>query len=228
MKMLTRSAIALLLAAAAATSAHAGQPFNGASVDVTITADNHYGLFTGDSTGLVFIGNNETGPGGSPGTYNWSRPESFSFTAGSYVYIAAWSDDNVAQGLLAQMTVNGSPLHSGDARWEVYPTFKNRGDNDPVPTTGFMLPEIQKADAQNLWQVPFVGPGNLSSTTPWGQVPGITSAAKWMWINTPGDTDPLNGGSGYGEVLIFRTAVPTPGAMALFGVGGLLAMRRKR
>jgi hypothetical protein len=46
-----------------------------ASITGTLTADNHYGLFTGNEDGslLNFIGRNEKGPKGSTGGYNWSK-----------------------------------------------------------------------------------------------------------------------------------------------------------
>ena len=132
----------------------------------------------------------------------------------------------VAQGVLANIWVDGNPLHSGDPAWQVYKTDINRGDGDPHPTSGEIAGHVGFADANLLWETPYVGGSNGSG--PWGTVPGINGDAKWMWYNTPGDPDPLEGGSGAGEMLIFRTAVPAPGAATLAGIGGLLLARRRR
>lgn len=70
---------------------------NVVSVNGTITADNHYALYYGSNNGssLTFVGQNESGFGGSPGNYNWSVAENWNFTMneGDYIYIAAWSDN---------------------------------------------------------------------------------------------------------------------------------------
>ena len=54
---------------------------NAIPIEATLTADNYYALFhgTGDGSLVNFVGRNELFPGGSPGTYNWSEAESFSF-----------------------------------------------------------------------------------------------------------------------------------------------------
>ncbi len=211
---------AFVVAAGSAACAQA------ATVDAVITADNHYALYS--STGNVFSyhGGNELGAGGNPGTYNWSEPEPYSINVGDYLYIAAWSDDSVAQGVLANIWVDGSPLHSGNAAWEVYKTDINRGDGDAHPLASEIDGHVTFATANALWETPFVGGANGSG--PWGMVPGINGDANWMWYATPGDDNPLEGGSGAGEMLIFRTAVPAPGAAALAGLGGLLVARRRR
>jgi uncharacterized protein (TIGR03382 family) len=49
-----------------------------------------------------------------------------------------------------------------------------------------------------------------------------------MWASQPDDTDPLIGGVDVGEYLVFCIPVPTPGALALMALGGLLTIRRRR
>ncbi|HZW06118.1 MAG TPA: PEP-CTERM sorting domain-containing protein [Phycisphaerales bacterium] len=213
----TLTAIATLALAAAA---------NADIVSATVTADNHYALYTGTDDAVTFIGRNEMGAGGTPGTYNWSQPETWSFTTGSYIYIAAWSDDAVAQGLLAQVTGLSDTYHSGDARWQVFPTFVNLGDGDAAPTGMQLTAYIADANSGNKWEAPHVGAAN--GIGPWGAIAGIGSAPRWMWVQNPGQADPLQGGSGYGEMLIFRMSVPAPGAAAALGLGGLAALRRRR
>jgi hypothetical protein len=216
----------LLIASLALAPAIVGQA-RAADVAATITADNHYALYTTGNAGLALVGRNELGAGGAPGTYNWSLPESWSFTAQDKIYIAAWSDDSVAQGLLAQIVVDGvSPLHSGDAKWEVFASHINRGDGDAEPTVPEMDALIAFATGGGLWEAPFVGGNN--GVAPWGLIPDLTADARWMWWNTPGDADPLRDGSGAGELLVFRIDIPTPGSSALLALGGLALFRRRR
>ena len=216
-KTLTATA---LLALAAATTANADV------VNATITADNHYAIYTGTDESMTLIGRNEMGAGGSSGGYNWSQPESWTFTSGAFIYIAAWSDDSVAQGLLAQINGPNDTYHSGDSRWQVYPTFVNRGDGDAEPTAAEMALYVADANGGNKWETPHVG--GVNGIAPWGTIGGISTDIHWMWVENPNQSDPLNGGTGYGELLVFRMAVPAPGAAAALGLGGLSMMRRKR
>lgn len=193
----------------------------------TITADNHYALFTGRDNEMIRIGHNEAGAGGDPGPFNWSVAETFRFVPGQNIYIAAWSDDNVAQGLLAQITMGSATFHTGDARWQVFRTNLDRDDNAPIPGSSFVEAQVAIANANNAWEAPHVGGNN--GIQPWGTIAGIATNIPWTWATVAGDTDPLVGGVDAGEVLIFRmTNVPTPGAAALLGLGGLAACRRKR
>ena len=221
MKNSIRMIIAAGIVAACGTAANAD------FVTGTVTADNHYAMYS--STGNVFSyhGGNELGAGGSTGGYNWSYAESYSFEAGDYIYIAAWSDDAVAQGVLAEIsTTSLGTILSGDPRWQVYATGLNRGDGDAHPLAADVAGYVGFADANTLWQNPFVGGNN--GVSPWSTIAGISTDAQWMWHGSEEDADPLNGGSGAGEMLIFRTAVPAPGALAVMGLGGLLAARRRR
>ncbi len=212
---------------AAAIMAACGTAANADLVTGTITADNHYALYSSTGAAFSYHGGNELGASGSPGSYNWSMAESYSFEAGDFIYIAAWSDDAVAQGVLAQIhTTSLGTILSGDPRWQVYRTDINLGDGDAHPLSVDIAGHVAFADANTLWQNPFVGGGN--GTAPWGTIAGISSDARWMWHDIAGDSDPLNGGSGAGEMLIFRTAVPAPGALAVLGLGGLVALRRRR
>jgi uncharacterized protein (TIGR03382 family) len=213
------SALAALALAAAA----------GADTTATVTADNHYALFTSTSGAFSYHGGNELGSGGTPGSYNWSIAETFTLPAADYLYIAAWSDDQVAQGVLAQLHFDtmGDVL-SGDPRWQVMGTNINRGDGDAHPSAVEIAGFVGAADLGGLWEAPFVGGSN--GVSPWGTIADISADAQWMWKNVMGDSDPLNGGAGDAEMLIFRigaTSIPTPGAMALFTLGALAMFRRR-
>lgn len=219
-----------ITAAAVATAllACAGAAQADVSVLTTITADNHYALYTTTNTGVSYVDRNELGAGGAPGSYNWSQAESATFTALDYVYIAAWSDDATAQGLLAKVTIGGNSFNSGHPAWQVYATGQNLGDGSPAPAASEIASYVNLATTNNLWTTPYVGGAN--GISPWGTVAGIDSSAKWMWYS-PNGQNTLTPGGNYSEYLIFRiptTNVPTPGAAALLGLGGLCMARRRR
>lgn len=201
---------------------------NAEIINATITADNHYAFYSRTGSVTTFHGANESGAGGAPGSFNWSLPEVYSeLEIGNDLYIAAWSDNNIAQGLLADVRIaGGETRHSGDARWQVFATGADLNDGAPPPSVTEIATYVAFADANSLWEVPFVGGSN--GIAPWGNVPGISGDARWMWRNAD-VSDPLQPGGNYGEYLIFRmVAVPTPGATAMLGLGGLLVARRRR
>ena len=193
------------------------------TVEATITADNHYGLYFGDESGSpdTFVGRNELGYDGSPGSYNWSQAESFTFDiiAGDYIYIAAWSDDSSAQGLLGQFVIPdwGTTILTNTLDWEVHLTFNDKDDDSPAPTEFELGSEISGAS----WNI--VSDYLNHGSSPWGYVSGISSNADWIWGSS------LIPGSNYGEYQIFRTQiVPEPNTMFLLGLGGLALLRKRK
>lgn len=202
---------------------------NAEIISGSITADNHYALFSSSGSIFSYHGGNELGYGGDPGTYNWSMAENYSFEAGEFLYIAAWSDDAVAQGVLAQFQSDTlGTILSGDPRWQVFGTTINRGDDDAHPGEIEIAAHVAYADKHASWETPFVGGDN--GVTPWGNIVGIDDDAHWMWMNSPGDSDPLNGGSGGSEMLVYRTVIPAPGSLGFLGLAGLgsVAVFRRR
>lgn len=202
---------------------------NAATVVGTLTADNHYALYSQNGESVNFVGRNEVGIEGDPGTYNWSLPETWTFETDGPIYIAAWSDDFFAQGLLAQFAVvDGPTILSGDAGWQVYRTGLDRDTGDPAPGAGEVQTLVDFATMNNLWNAPGVGQANVPATVPWHEIPGITQDARWMWADTPNGQNPFEPGNDWQEYLIFSFNVPSPGALALGGMGGLIILRRKR
>lgn len=212
----------------------AGAACAGASGDIvqaTVTADNHYALYTSFGDEFGYLGGNETGPGGTVGAYNWSYAETYAFEGGDTLFIAAWSDDRVAQGVLGQFYSDtlGSFM-SGDARWQVYATNINRGNGDPHPLAGEIRDHVAYANTNELWESVVTGGSN--GVTPWRTIAGIDSAAEWMWRGSAGGGDPLRSASGAGEMLLFRmrigNIVPTPASVAVLGVAGIAVVGRRR
>jgi len=197
----------------------------------TFTADNHYGLYADYGGSIQFVGGNEAGAAGAPGTYNWSQAESFNFTTPDTVYIAAWSDDRVAQGLIGQFDFDGRQVLTGDEGWEVFATGISLDDGAAAPDATLIATQIALADVTDAWELPFVGPNNLSSTAPWGKIDGIVEDANWTWRDSGrGDGNPLIGDHDHDEFLIFRmrAEVPAPGAVSVLALSGIAAARRRR
>jgi len=175
---------------------------------------------------ITYIGRNEAGSGGSPGWYNWSVAESFTFNvdAGDYIYIAGWSDDNVAQGLIGQFVVDGSStILTNTSDWDAHLTFSDLDSGSLAPTTSTMSSHIGTANSTSWDSVSnYIDHGSK----PWGNIAGVSSNADWIWGSK------LLGGSSYGEFQIFRNQVgsapvPEPGTIFLLA-GGLLGMKIKK
>jgi hypothetical protein len=173
------------------------------SVDVRITADNHYALYYGNAIdGLTLVGMNEIGRNGNPGLYNWSEAEFWSFDMDDDdgIYIAGWSDGKVAQALIGEFHINGEKLYTNTQDWLYKSGNKNLDDGDLAPTAD----EI-KALIGGTWGA--VNNALDHGVYPWGQIAGIAPDANWIW----GTPDMNNTGSDAAELQLFRTkALPTP------------------
>ncbi len=195
---------------------------NAVPTRATLTADNHYGLFFGGESDITFVGRNEIGPRGAPGTYNWSIAENFAFDLdiGDYIYVAAWSDDRVAQGLIGQFVAGSNVILTNTLDWEVCLTGNDLDDYALVPSLAEIKAEISSATWSPITNTISYGDG------PWGFIDGISNEAQWIWGSA------LLPGSAYGEYQIFRTQVthaPEPATMVLFGSGliGLATLRKR-
>ena len=218
-----RHACSIVFAAASCVAASASI----AQVSGYVTADNHYALFAKIGGVVTFVGANESGSGGSPGAYNWSVAESWTITNATDLYIAAWSDKAVAQGVLATFQVNNQPLHSGDASWRVISTGVTLGDGSPPPAASQVASFVDAANAGNLWQNPYIG--GINGVAPWGGIANISTDARWMWATpTASRSNTITGGWNYDEYLIFHAPVPAAPTASVFVAGALLIARRKR
>ncbi len=200
--------LATIAFAASATGAMAKPVNNILGVKATVTADNHYALFSGNSDGsnLNFFGRNEKGAyGGAAGWnngtlggqtfntstgngWNWSGAETWNFNVKSddYLYVVTWDDRAVDESWVGQFDVtNGGKqqqLLSKDSSWE-YLTTKystNPGDWGDTPTDAILHQEIAGA----TWQGAVNRGLNDGSTNPWGRIDGINANAQFLNTTT--------------------------------------------
>ncbi len=154
-------------------------------------------------------------------------------------------------------TTTNTTISTGDAVWEVFPAGAYEATNPYWNTTGVwpanQMPTqtqvdiaIDYAETNNLWVTPTAISGydndNSTPITPysweWGwYFGGIEPSASWIWYDS--GNDPYAGfvrpvpiiGFNHDEFLVFRVAgaaVPEPATMSLLGLGGLLALIRRR
>jgi hypothetical protein len=160
-------------------------------VTAHLAADNAFAVYTGnaDGSGLTYVGRN---------TGEWTTTHTFNFQieAGDYIYLAAWSDDAVAQGIIGDFSTNTGLTFVTGANWQVHLTHSDfDATTGQLPSTGHVAAEI----GENTWSnVTHVLDNGVS---PWGMRPGISPTADWMWGS------PLQPGSAYGEYQIFRYQV---------------------
>jgi hypothetical protein len=195
-----------------------------ADIIATLTADNHYGLYVGNADGSVlsFIGRNEKGDNGAGG-YNWSLPETYSFSAssGSYIYVLAWNDGG-PRSWIGQFTTSGSQaLLSNTTQWQyTVASGPNPGTYGDVPALGTVQSDI--AGAQ--WATPLASA--INGTSPWGTIPDIAGSAQFIWSDNFS-----NGSSTDGHYVVFRAGAPVPVPPSLLllapGLAGLAVIRRR-
>ncbi len=206
------------------------------TITAKITADNGYMLGWG-------------GPGGPttmlPAAVNCvagdifncpNGPETLSLTgttAGDYIYVVAWSDDAVTEGVLGQFfNGSGGVMYSG-AGWEVFATgidIDNSCNVTGLPTLAQVRTQVALANSASgaaaTTSIRWVnaaggvgGPGNGAlavgeSNSAGGDFPLVSCldpASTWMWYTTdPTHTtvpNPFNGAGNQREYLIFRRPV---------------------
>ncbi len=181
---------------------------------IAVEVDNWASVWTGNFAGTALTlrsANPTVGPGGGAAFANFQ-------TADDYLYIAAWSDDAIQQGLLAQVSIDGQTILPDSANaWEVFASGIDLDNAASAPTPATLATQIGLANtgggASFGWRVPAFGglnnftfpPGN-----PWVTVAGINTLCRWMWYDTDqqpggaGQTPPFRTGWDHEEFLIFR------------------------
>lgn len=171
------------------------------------TCDNSYSIWEGDANKVITKRLEATNTQANQILYGEDLPP-MDLVPECYLYICAWSDDATYQGFIGSFT-GAVTIHSGDPRWRVLPTGKNKGDLQfpDISEINLAIASAQPSD----WKVPFVGAQN--GGPPWNfTVQGIPSGARWMWYDSGKDTQPKYpqapyvpfDGFNHDEFLIFR------------------------
>jgi hypothetical protein len=184
-----------------------------------ITCDNETMMFTAKSEGhgleLHSVGVHACWPGA----------QVVNVTSGDrFLYLACWSDNNAAQGLLLDFTINSSfgtlQAFSGSQLWKVAP-----GDSDIAGCSSPTEASIAAAMASRIPTMSFVDvavgcnnpPIGVNCYDRWGHVAEISASARWMWFNSGLQASvnaPFEPGFNHREFLIFRldllTMLPVP------------------
>lgn len=199
-----------------------------AEIRGTVICDNYHFVFTGSANGasLTPRGQVEFGPQNPPVEY------SFPTSDDDILYIAAWSDHSIQQGLLHGFTVDGVPRFSaedGKTAWEVCATGFRKDDPIANPIQELSLANwIRDCNAGSTlsggWVKPGTPPGELAigaandgtfpKNSPWcsgNPCAGIPESAQWTWYRS-GECDsaeaPFVPGCDHHETLIFRLINP--------------------
>jgi len=149
----------------------------------TLTADNHYSLYTGIKNGskLNFVGRNEVGLNGSKGRYNWSHAETWTFNinSGDYIYNVVWDDAAVAESWIGEFKLpDGKTLLSKAKDWEyVIAKGKNPGDYGAVPALQELKSEIANAHWIRAKEI------GLNGINPWGKIKEVSANASFLNVS---------------------------------------------
>lgn len=101
---------------------------------------------------------------------------------------------------------------------------------------GLSQPGNQATSFADFWEVFWTRPANVTQTFTWNPAVPAFANGNATQIITNEDPDPLNNFTGgfatiptsYNGPLSINVLVPAPGALALMGLGGLAAARRRR
>lgn len=194
-------------------------------VEVVITADNAYSFGYGDANGITHFTQGQRAQSAGQIFNCGEGPESYVVPAAdapptAYLYIVTWDDLAVTQGVLGQfLRSGGSPLYTGDPKFEVCATgvdmsasqtgptqaevnvqiaICNSGAGDHTTTsggwvngTGAVIPGAVGTLAVGEANDPDPG-GTFPPTCPTGATPmpgTIDTAAHWMWYQPGGVAD---------------------------------------
>jgi hypothetical protein len=187
-------------------------------VSVQLTADNVYGIYTGDSTSVSAFHGSDV----NTLAQHIVDAESYNFNManGDVIYVAVWSDDATSQGLLAEFVIDGTILTTSNTDWEVAATGVNLGLSSPMPTLDELTTQIGLANAGTVpsggWVPSTIGELNNGSgpNFPTLQVSSMSESVNWAWYdsgNCTGTGQPFKPGCDHDEYLIFRLAIPLGG-----------------
>jgi hypothetical protein len=179
------------------------------TLTATVTADNHYGLFTGndDASSLLFIGRNEIGPFHQPDLvspfpsevplfpfFNWESPESWQAlipNTHNNIYVVVWGDEAVRDSWVGEFTLDyscedcqGNVLLSGTKTFLSDPSWEFLISDNPTP--GYANPEDFGDVPANSEINQLVSFANANNTWMPGISLGYNDATTLPWGTIPG------------------------------------------
>lgn len=182
-----------------------------AQVSVKMTADNYFAVYTGTPTAATVMQ-----AGGAWPAVLQHGP----FAAAQVLYVAAWDDGSVYQGLLGSVTNGTGFVTTGSPLWQVCKANQTLPAGiGGAPNLTALSAAIVTCNSTNGWHAPSVGPnnGNAAAAGFWGNVPAIDATAAWVWDTA--STSTCAGANGFlrgpcnpGEYLIFRIPLGEVGA----------------
>ena len=148
----------------------------------------------------------------------------------NFLYVVAWSDKAVTQGVIGEFTLGGRTIYTGIGSWQVYATGENYSPRStgPGPSLESINSHITTANAgagdpatTSVSWVDATGDGGIGELAfgeanddsgGRGDFPAMrcmSPFARWMWYNSDPAAfpDPFRGGprpGGHKEFLIFR------------------------
>lgn len=119
----------------------------------------------------------------------------FDYIPGGYLYIIAWSDNKVKQGLIGQFSVGGgsAKLYTDDPAWRVYPTAMDFGVHGRSPQdvdiNAFLMNDpVDSSAGPSKWQTPVIGQPNTGAGHPFqSEAQDIDREAHWIWHDSGND-----------------------------------------
>lgn len=177
-----------------------------AQVSVKMTADNYFAVYTGTPTAATTMQFSGAWPA-------ISQPPPF--PAASTLYVAAWDDGSVYQGLLGSVANGTGFVTTGSSLWQVCKANQTLpAGAGGAPNVTALTAAIVACNSSGGWHATSVGPnnGNAAAAGFWGLVAAIDATAGWVWdtANLPacaGTNGFLRGPCNPGEYLIFRIAL---------------------
>lgn len=218
-------------------------PVAAGPVRVVITADNAYSFGYGTSAAITHFtqGARAQTAGQIFNCPIANGPEQYDIAeadapAGAYLYIVAWDDLAVTQGVLGQFTRTTGQVLTGDPEFSVCATGLDYASSQTGPTLQVINAEIARCNSGGGGETTSQGWVNTAGAITTGAVgtlavgemndaasgtfpivcqptpttEGITSDARWMWYDPadsqPGDAFHSTGTNRFKAFLIFRLA----------------------
>ena len=155
------------------------------AVTATLTVDNLYTMFVAnrEGTGVEVVGKDMNWNLVHPNsvditTPGWKSAERYSFTIpyGKDLYVATSDDHWVNEAFLGEFNIGGQTIFTQDPVWQ----FKLTQADRPQHPNDFPASELSDEISSGGWMNTEVkGPHGMA---PWGVIPGISSAAKWIRV----------------------------------------------